>query len=111
MIRDFELALLGLLILACWLGCVGMLRMREPTQALHYLALPSAIASPLLPLAMGCATGWSIATVKAALIAFFLIATNSVVAHATARAIRVRRIGHWEPRKGDDVEFLGRGES
>ena len=24
----------------CWLGVLGMWRMREPMQALHYLALP-----------------------------------------------------------------------
>lgn len=111
MIAKTELALLALIVLSCWIGCAGMVRMRTPIQALHYLALPSAIGAALLPLAMLCAAGWSIATVKAALIAFFLIATNSVVAHATARVIRVRRTGHWEAREGDRIEFLGRGES
>lgn len=106
MIRGLELALLALLVLSCWLGCLGMVRMKTPTQALHYLALPSAIGSALLPLAIFCVTGWSIAMLKGALIAFFLIATNSVVAHATARAFRVRSLGHWEPRPGEGIEFV-----
>lgn len=101
MIRDVQLALLAVLVLSCWLGCLGMVRMKTPTQALHYLALPCFIGGALLPVAIFCVTGWSIAMLKGALIAFFLIATNSVVAHATARAFRVRSVGHWQPRADD----------
>ncbi len=32
-------------VLACWLGVLGMWRMRKPIQALHYLSFPAAIAS------------------------------------------------------------------
>lgn len=107
-VGDIEIALLALLVLSCWLGCLGMVRMKTPTQALHYLALPSAIGSALLPFAIFCTTGWSVAMLKAALIAFFLMASNSVVAHATARAFRVRSVGHWQPQPHDrHVEFDG----
>lgn len=106
--EDIELALLAVLVLSCWLGCLGMVRMKTPTQALHYLALPSAMGSALLPFAILCTTGWSVAMLKAALIAFFLIASNSVVAHATARAFRMRSVGHWQPRSDDRcIEFPG----
>lgn len=107
MIRDVQLALLAVLVLSCWLGCLGMVRMKTPTQALHYLALPSTVGGAVLPLAVFCATGWSIATLKAALIALFLIASNSVTAHASARAFRVRSIGHWEPHPEDHIEIAG----
>lgn len=100
-----QIALLALLVLSCWLGCLGMIRMKTPTQALHYLALPTAIGAAVLPFAVFCVAGWSVAMLKAALIALFLIATNSVVAHATARAFRVRSVGHWEPHPGDRVEW------
>lgn len=107
-VEEIEIALLALLVLSCWLGCLGMMRMKTPTQALHYLALPSAIGSALLPFAIFCTTGWSVAMLKAALIAFFLIASNSVVAHATARAFRVRSVGHWQPQAHDrGIEFPG----
>ena len=111
MIGYFEESLLVLLVLSCWLGCIGMLRMRDATQALHYVSLPGSIAAPVLPIAVFCAAGWSIATLKAALIALFLLASNSVVAHATARAIRVRKVGHWQPREGDRLEIIEEGES
>jgi hypothetical protein len=35
-----------------------------------------------------------------------LLAVNSVVTHATARAFRTREIGHWQPRDGDNIEFV-----
>ena len=40
------------------------------------------------------------------MIAFILVAINSVVTHATARSFRARELGHWEPRKGDPIEFV-----
>lgn len=107
MIREIQYVLLGVMVLSCWLGCVGMLRMKTATQALHFLALPSVIGSGVLPFAILCVTGWSTAAVKGALAAFFLIGTNSVVAHATARAFRVRSVGHWEPHAEDRIEFIG----
>ena len=106
MIAMVEYALLAAIAVSCWIGCIGMLRMRDPNQALHYLSFPAAIAAVLLPFAFLCLSGWSLATLKATLIALFLLASNAVVTHATARAFRVRAIGHWEPRKGDAVEFV-----
>lgn len=106
MIQVLQNVLLAALVVSCWLGCVGMLRMKEPTQALHYLSLAGDLGGVLLPCAFLCVAGWSIATLKAAMIGILLLAANSVVSHATARAIRVRKIGHWEPRQGDRVEFI-----
>jgi len=95
-----------MIVLLCWLGCIGMLRMRNPTQALNYLSFPAGIGAVLLPFAFLCLSGWSIATLKATMIALLLLASNSVVTHATARAIRVRTLGHWEPRDEDDLEYV-----
>lgn len=111
MIADIDLALLAVIVAACWLGCIGMLRMREPTQQLHFISLAGGIGGAVLPFAFLCAAGWSIATLKAALVALFLIAANSVVAHASARAFRARKLGHWEPREDEGVEFLHGGKS
>ena len=106
MILVIQNVLLGAIVLSCWLGCIGMLRMKDPTQALHYLSFPNGIAAVLLPFAFFCVSGWSIATLKAAMIALLLLASNSVVTQATARAIRVRTLGHWEPHKDDGIEFV-----
>lgn len=106
-LREFVIdGLLVIAAVACWLGVLGMWRMRQPMQALHYMSLPAAFGSITLAVAVACQTGLSQATAKCAAIAIILIAINSIVAHATARAFRVRELGHWEPRPDDDVEFL-----
>lgn len=104
-----EAILLAIVVLTCWLGVIGMLRMKEPTQALHYLALPG-LGAMVLTAAVFVETGPSSAAWKMLFISFMLLAVNSVVAHATARAFRIRDLGHWEPRDGDAIEFVRAGE-
>jgi len=100
--------LLGVTVVSCWVGVIGMLRMREPMQAMHYLGLPASLGVTALTGAVLSETGLGSTTFKTALIAVVLLAINSVVAHATARAFRTRELGHWEPRDGDPVEFVGK---
>lgn len=101
-----EAALLSGVVVSCWAGSVGMLRMREPMQALHFLSLPAAGGSVLLVLAVFLETGSSQAAWKTLLICLILLAINSVVTHATARAFRTRDKGGWEPHPGDGSEFV-----
>lgn len=98
--------LLGVTVLACWTGVAGMLRMREPVQALHYLTLPATVGVFAVTVAVFVETGFSSTAWKVLLIALILLAINSVVTHATARAFRTRERGHWEPRDGDPIEFV-----
>ena len=100
-----EVILLAIVVLCAWLGVLGMLRMKEPTQALHYLSLP-AVGAIALVIAVFAETGASQAFFKTIAICIMLLAVNSVVTHATARAFRAREIGHWEPRTGDNMEFV-----
>jgi monovalent cation/proton antiporter MnhG/PhaG subunit len=101
-----ETVLLVLLVAVCWLGVLGMWRMREPMQALHYLSLPASAGGILLAIAVFLEEGSSQISWKTLLIAGVLFAINSVGAHATARAFRARELGHWEPLDGDSVEFV-----
>lgn len=101
-----ENILLGGVILLCWLGVLGMWRMREPMQALHYLSLPATAGAIFLTLAVLISQGVGQAFWKVLLIAADLMATNSVVTHATARAFRTRELGHWEPQDGDPIEIV-----
>jgi monovalent cation/proton antiporter MnhG/PhaG subunit len=101
-----EAVLLGIVVLTCWLGAVGMIRMREPMQALHYLSLPATAGAIVLTIAVFVSQGSGQASWKTLFIAFILLATNSVVTHATARAFRTRELGHWEPCDGDPIEFV-----
>ncbi|MGI4827986.1 MAG: cation:proton antiporter [Janthinobacterium lividum] len=102
----FEAILLGGLVLSCWIGVIGMLRMREPMQGLHYISLPACLGSVLLTIAAFVETGNSNTAWKMLLICILLLSVNSVVTHAIARAFRTRQLGHWEPRPGDPVEFV-----
>jgi multisubunit Na+/H+ antiporter MnhG subunit len=107
----FTEVVLGAVVLSCWIGVFGMLRMREPMQAMHYLALPASVGAIALTLAVLSETGFSSITLKTGLIAVILLAINSVVTHATARAFRTRELGHWEPRDGDPIEFVAKEHS
>jgi multicomponent Na+:H+ antiporter subunit G len=98
--------MLCLVMLFCWLGVIGMWRMREPMQALHYLSFPACAATIFLTVAVFLQTGNGQAGWKTLLICLVLLAFNSVVTHATARAFRARELGHWQPRPGDPMEFV-----
>jgi multisubunit Na+/H+ antiporter MnhG subunit len=101
--------LLSVVAAACWIGVLGMIRMRDPYQALHYLGLPAVVGMAALTAAVWIETGWSQATWKSGLILIILSTANSVGTHAAARAFRARRKDHWEALPGDaEVEFLGK---
>jgi monovalent cation/proton antiporter MnhG/PhaG subunit len=101
-----ETIFLVLLVAACWVGALGMWRMREPMQALHYLSLPASIGGVFLVIAVFLEEGSTQISWKTLLIAGILFVINSVGAHATARAFRARELGHWEPLNGDPFEFV-----
>jgi monovalent cation/proton antiporter MnhG/PhaG subunit len=101
-----EAILLACVVIACWLGVVGMWRVREPMQALHYLSLPASAGVIALTIAVFLEEGSSQIAWKTLLISLILFAINSVGTHAAARAFRARQLGHWEPRDGDGFEFV-----
>ncbi len=101
--------LLAVTCASCWIGVLGMVRMRDPYQALHYLGVPAIVGTSALTIAMFVQTGWSQASWKSLLILGILVISNAVGTHAAARAFRAREKGHWEPFPGDrEVDFLGR---
>lgn len=98
--------LLACVVLPCWIGSLGMWRVREPMQALHYLSLPASIGVFALTIAVFFEEGSSQIAWKTLLISAILFGINSVGTHAAARAFRARQLGHWEPRDGDPFEFV-----
>jgi len=107
--HDIIAALLTLVVLSCWIGALGAWRMHKPMQALHYLALPTGAGALSLVVAVVLETGWGTTAAKMIAISAILIVTNAVGAHAAARAFRVRKLGHWQPRQEDGVEFIPQG--
>lgn len=99
-------ALLAVIVVSTWIGVIGMVRMRTPMQALHYLSVPASIGVIALTIAVFLETGSSPQAWKTLLIGVVLFAISSVVTHASARAFRTRELGHWQPRDGDPMEFV-----
>jgi multisubunit Na+/H+ antiporter MnhG subunit len=99
-------ALLGGVVLSCWVGAAGMWKMKQPIQALHYVSVPASTGIILLAIAVIMEEGNSQASWKALLIAVVVLGINAVVGHATGRALRARELGHWQPLDGDPIEFV-----
>jgi multisubunit Na+/H+ antiporter MnhG subunit len=81
----------------------GMLRMRDAYQQIHYLSPPAAFAVPLLVIAIALQQGVKPETFKSLFIVLVLLAMNSIVSHATARAFRIREMSDWNPAAGQEV--------
>lgn len=80
---------------------VGILIMKDVNDKLHYLAPPATVSVLLIAGAIAIEEGWSQATGKAIFCAVALALMNPVLTHATARAARIRELGHWNSRPND----------
>ena len=81
------------------LGAIGVWLMRDPWQRLHYITLPAVFSSLLVTIAVFLHDPQKQAGGKVALAALVLVAMNSVVTHATARAAWVSEHGSWPPKE------------
>ncbi len=92
---------LGIGVVMAWLCCLGILLMPNFYERLHYLAGVTSISAFSILLAVVIHEGWGQATIKTSLIFVVLLLVNAIVTHATARAARVRSLGHWssDPRE------------
>jgi multicomponent Na+:H+ antiporter subunit G len=73
---------------------IGVLVMSDLFDRIHY-AGPSSLGVLAVAAAIVVDDGFSVAGVKAILVAVVVFVGNPVLAHATARAGRVRQFGHW----------------
>lgn len=86
------------------LSSLGLLAMDDVYQRLHYLG-PAAVLGPvIIAAAVILEEALSTAGIKAILIAVVLAGGGPVVAHATARAARMRRLGTWQLQPGEHIE-------
>ena len=88
--------------LAC---CVGVLVMRGVYDKLHYTSPASTLGAFAIAGAVALRESFVKFGIKALLVAVVLLITNPVLSHATARASRIRRFGHWTTRgEGEEDE-------
>jgi monovalent cation/proton antiporter MnhG/PhaG subunit len=96
--------LLGIAVVTAWLCCLGILLMPNFYERLHYLSSVTTISSFSVLVAVVIREGWGQATLKTIVVCILLLLINAVVTHATARAARVRSLGHWSADPHEQVE-------
>ena len=93
-------------VATCLICCLGLVAMKDFFERLHYMATVSTVATIALLIAVVIEQGWGQAAIKMSLIVVVLFLMNAVLTHATARAARVRDLGHWQPAEGEKIEGL-----
>jgi multicomponent Na+:H+ antiporter subunit G len=102
-----EVVAATLLVVGCSaqvIACLGVARMRDPLDRLHYTSA-SALAVVSIALAILVDHGFSMIADKALLLAAFVLVSSPVVVQVLARAIRVSERGELDA-DGPDVERL-----
>jgi multicomponent Na+:H+ antiporter subunit G len=90
-------------VLITLLSVLGMWRMRDPYQRMHYIAAPASLSSALFTIAIFLQDGLKPEFFKALLTTIVLIGMNTVVTHAAARAFRIAETKDWRPAPGEEV--------
>ncbi len=99
--------LLGLAVGLAIVCSFGMAIMRDAFQRLHFAASVVSFSSVLIVIAVFVEESQAQARLKVVLIALLLFCLNAVLTHATAKAIRVRKAGHWEVRPEERIPVQG----
>ncbi len=101
--------LLAICVIPAWICCFGMLIISDFYERLHYMATVSTVSMFALVAAVVIEEGWGQATIKVILVALVIFVMNAVLTHATARAARVRELGHWTAAPGEKISGMDRG--
>ncbi len=100
--------LLGLAVGLAIVCSFGMAIMRDAFQRLHFSASIVSFSSLFIVAAVFLEESQAQARLKVVLIAVLLFCLNAVLTHATAKAIRVRKAGHWEVRPEEHIPLEGK---
>jgi multisubunit Na+/H+ antiporter MnhG subunit len=88
-------------------SCVALAFVRDFFNRLHYLAPVASVSITLLLAAVTVQFGWGQISIKTFFVWFVLLLINAVLTHATARAARVRELGHWTPDAREHIPGAG----
>ncbi len=100
--------LLGLAVGLAIICSFGMAIMRDAFQRLHFAAPIVSFSSLFIVIAVFLEETQGQARMKVVLVALLLFSLNAVLTHATAKAIRVRKAGHWEVRREEGIPLKGK---
>lgn len=101
--------LLGVAVTLCICCSLGLAIVRDAYQRLQFSTPITSLAMPLFAAAVWVADPSWQSKIKAALIAAILMATNAVLSHATARAVRIRETEHLPPTPDDHIALMSEG--
>jgi multisubunit Na+/H+ antiporter MnhG subunit len=99
--------LLGLAVALAIVSAVGMAAVRNTLQRLHFSALVVSFSGGLVVVAVWIEQADAQARIKVLLTVGLMFVMNSILTHATARAVRVRRTGTWDPAPDEKISVLG----
>lgn len=91
------------LAIAC---SIGLLVMRDAYQRLHFSAPVVTLSMLLVTVAVFVDEADSQARWKASLIFILMLVMNSILTHATGRAIRIRETGQLAPRPQERIPIV-----
>ncbi|MGA2232250.1 MAG: monovalent cation/H(+) antiporter subunit G [Tepidisphaeraceae bacterium] len=99
-------SLLGVAVALAVICSIGLLVMRDAYQRLHFSAPVVTISMLLIVIAVFLEEPDAQARIKVVLIFVFMTAMNSVLCHATARAIRIRQVGGLAPLEREQIPVV-----
>ncbi len=100
--------LLGLAVGLAVLCSFGMAIMRNAFQKLNFTSPIVSISCLLIVIAVFLEESEAQARLKVVLIAVLLFCLNAVLTHATAKATRIRKAGHWEVKPEERIPLHGK---
>ncbi|HLH09531.1 MAG TPA: monovalent cation/H(+) antiporter subunit G [Terriglobales bacterium] len=96
--------LLAIVVLISLVCCIAIATVSDFYVRLHYLAPVTTVAFIPLLIAVIIHEGAGQAAIKTILVFGALLLINAVLTHATARAARVRQLGHWSVDPQENIE-------
>jgi monovalent cation/proton antiporter MnhG/PhaG subunit len=92
------------------LTTLGMLLVRDVYQRIQYAYPAATVGFVAVVAAILIHKSISQAGIKTLLTGLIVFWTNPVISHATARAARVRKLGHWLPGDKENIQAAGDDE-
>jgi multicomponent Na+:H+ antiporter subunit G len=83
---------------------MGVLLVSDTFDRLHFVGPASTVGPAAIAVGVILQEGFNQAGIKAVLVAATLALAGPLLAHATARAARVRQFGHWVVPEGERVD-------
>jgi multisubunit Na+/H+ antiporter MnhG subunit len=85
------------------IACAGLVVMRSAYDRLHFAA-PASFGVALIGIAVAVQESFSLIGNKALATGLVVLVSSPVLAHVTARCLRIRAQGDWRPARGERIE-------